>query len=168
MPLDAPTIARICNMTDAKQIAALPATLTALTLAMQTRQMNTPNTRVAMFANIAVESMFDPQAISESATSDPTVPYYGRGLIQLTGRTNYAAIGDKLGVNLLDNPGFAYQMPEGANIAAEYFALHAVNHWADLGHWWYCRYLVNGGYGGLPKYQFYVQEFLNAYWGIKD
>ena len=46
------------------------------------------------------------------------VKYKGRGLIQLTGRSNYKTLGDQLGVDFVDDPKLAGQFPYAALTAA--------------------------------------------------
>ena len=40
----------------------------------------------------------------------PYVPYYGRGLVQLTWNYNYEKMGKKLGIKLLENPDLALEV----------------------------------------------------------
>ena len=40
----------------------------------------------------------------------PYAPYYGRGLVQLTWNYNYAKMGKKLGIKLLENPDLALEV----------------------------------------------------------
>ena len=42
--------------------------------------------------------------------------YRGRGLVQITGRNNYIKMGDRLGINLVDNSDRAKQLPTAADI----------------------------------------------------
>lgn len=48
------------------------------------------------------------------------LPYFGRGLIQLTGKSNYKSIGDKIGVDLVNNPDKALQPDISLKVAIEY------------------------------------------------
>lgn len=48
------------------------------------------------------------------------LPYFGRGLIQLTGKDNYKLFGEKLGLNLVDNADLALDPDNSYNIAVEY------------------------------------------------
>ena len=40
----------------------------------------------------------------------PYAPYYGRGLVQLTWNYNYAKMGEKLGIKLLESPDLALEV----------------------------------------------------------
>lgn len=48
------------------------------------------------------------------------LPYFGRGLIQLTGKSNYQKYGDKIGVDLVNNGNLALEPKNSFNIALEY------------------------------------------------
>lgn len=50
------------------------------------------------------------------------LPYFGRGLIQLTGKDNYILFGDKLGLNLVDNADLALVPENSYNIAVLYMS----------------------------------------------
>lgn len=80
------------------------------------------------------------------------VLYHGRGIIQLTGRSNYQRYGKRLGIPLEDNPDLALQ----ANVSAQVFALFMYDHgtfdaaeWSD---WLTVRRSVNGGTNGWNKF----------------
>jgi hypothetical protein len=94
--------------------------------------------------------------------------YRGRGLIQLTGRSNYRTYGQALGVNLEADPDLALDPTIAAAIFALYFATHFIR-WlpqpsplmncADLaraGEWRGVRVAVNGGENGLATFLGYV------------
>lgn len=53
-------------------------------------------------------------------TDDKGLPYFGRGLIQLTGKSNYDYYGKKIGVNLVKNADKALQNKNSYDIAVEY------------------------------------------------
>ena len=48
------------------------------------------------------------------------LPYFGRGLIQLTGKSNYDYYGKKIGVNLVNNPDKALDRKNSYDVAIEY------------------------------------------------
>lgn len=50
------------------------------------------------------------------------LPYYGRGLIQLTGKENYKHFGDTLGINLIDDANKAREPKISYKIASAYFS----------------------------------------------
>jgi len=51
------------------------------------------------------------------------LPYFGRGLIQLTGKDNYKTYGDLIGVDLVSNGNLALIPENSYNIAVEYLSL---------------------------------------------
>lgn len=78
--------------------------------------------------------------------------YEGRGFIQITGRSNYKAYGDALGVNLIEKPDLALSPIIAARILARYFATRGVSAAAELRNWRRVRLLVNGGYNGWERF----------------
>jgi len=81
--------------------------------------------------------------------------FKGRGLIQITGRANYAACGAALGLPLLDQPELLEQ-PDGAcKSAAWFWKTNGLNELADVGEKAQiaiCR-RINGGTNGLADRQ---------------
>ena len=53
---------------------------------------------------------------------DEGYKYRGRGLVQLTGKDNYTSMGDKLGLDLVNNPDLANDPAIAAKIQAQYYA----------------------------------------------
>ena len=75
--------------------------------------------------------------------------YRGRGLIQITGRANYAASGDVLGYDFIANPELLEQPYFAALSAAEWWNSHGCSGLADLGDVAAVTRKVNGGLTGL-------------------
>lgn len=84
--------------------------------------------------------------------------YHGRGFIQLTGRSNYQAYGDKLGVDLENNPDLALDPVVSARVLALYFFNRGVDTAAHAQDWHQVRKLFNGGFNGLDVFLNYVQR----------
>ncbi len=59
--------------------------------------------------------------------------FRGRGLIQLTGRDNYRAAAEALGLPLLDEPELLGQAEQAAQSAAWWWKTHGLNELADAG-----------------------------------
>lgn len=75
--------------------------------------------------------------------------FRGRGLIQLTGRTNYEHCGQALDVDLISEPGWL-ETPEGAAWSAAWFwDSRDLNELADAGDIKMITKRINGGFIGL-------------------
>ncbi|MBT2340568.1 MULTISPECIES: glycoside hydrolase family 19 protein [Pseudomonas] len=74
--------------------------------------------------------------------------YRGRGLIQLTGRVNYQACGEALGLDLVHEPALLEQPRWAAQSAAWFWAVHGLNTLADAGHFDTITQRINGGQHG--------------------
>ncbi len=86
------------------------------------------------------------------------VKYHGRGYVQLTGGANYKTYGQKLGVDLENNPDLAMDPNVSALVLACYFKERGVATAARSGDWRRVRKLVNGGYPGWDVFDKYVQR----------
>lgn len=84
-----------------------------------------------------------------SAGSGDGWRYRGRGLIQITGRANYAASGAELGLDLIDKPEQLERPYLAAMSAAEWWHRHGCNSLADTGDMAAVTRRVNGGLTGL-------------------
>jgi predicted chitinase len=77
--------------------------------------------------------------------------YRGSGLIQLTGRANFAKVGQELGLSLEPNPDWVRQ-PEGAfQTAVAFWKARRINAIADTDEILRVRKVVNGGTNGLNE-----------------
>lgn len=89
------------------------------------------------------------------------VRFKGRGYIQLTGRSNYALFGQKLGLDLISNPDLALDVEVGAKILAHYFKDRGVVEACLAKDWLRVRKLINGvnRATGMPNG---YQDFINV------
>ena len=79
--------------------------------------------------------------------------YRGRGLIQITGRTNYAACGEALGLDLLSKPELL-ELPQHAAMSAAWFwSMKGLNTLADQGQFVKITRRINGGLTGQTDRQ---------------
>lgn len=74
--------------------------------------------------------------------------YRGRGLIQLTGRSNYRAAGKGLGLPLEAQPELLEQPEQAAQSAAWWWAQHGLNELADAGRFQDIGSIINTGAPG--------------------
>lgn len=75
--------------------------------------------------------------------------YRGRGLIQLTGRENYAEAAKWSGLPLEDNPGLAAEPDDAARIALAFWRTNGLNLIADQDDIAAVTRVINGGTHGL-------------------
>lgn len=88
--------------------------------------------------------------------------YKGRGIFQLTGRANYAAMGKKLGVDLVNNPGLAATPEISVQTALEYWKSRNLSKWAKEDNIEQITKLINGGYNGLKERRIHLQKAKRA------
>jgi putative chitinase len=84
--------------------------------------------------------------------------YKGRGLIQLTGRANYAEYGEALGLDLLSNPGIARGPVTSLRIACEFWKRRGLNKFADQDDIETITRRINGGLNGLADRKAYLTK----------
>ena len=74
--------------------------------------------------------------------------YRGRGLIQITGRANYGACGEALGLDLVNKPELLEQPQYACLSAAWFWASKGLNTLADAGNFDKITQCINGGQNG--------------------
>jgi putative chitinase len=79
--------------------------------------------------------------------------YRGRGLIQVTGRANYAACGEALGLDLINRPELLEQPQYAATSAAWFWSFRGLNTLADQSDFLKITKRINGGTNGLADRQ---------------
>ncbi|CAI2798330.1 glycoside hydrolase family 19 protein [Pseudomonas fluorescens group sp.] len=79
--------------------------------------------------------------------------YRGRGLLQITGRANYAECGDALGLDLVNQPTLLEQPQHAAMSAAWFWSAEGLNTLADQGAFVKITRRINGGLNGQTDRQ---------------
>jgi len=88
--------------------------------------------------------------------------YRGRGLIQVTGRANYAECGEALGLDLVNHPELLEQPEHAAMSAAWYWSSRGLNELADKGDFLLITKRINGGTNGLADRQALYEKALKV------
>lgn len=133
-----------------------------LSAAMEEFEINTPKRQAAFIAQIAHESGGF-KWLTELASGDAyegrldlgnSQPgdgrrFKGRGLIQITGRANYAACGAALGLDLLARPEQLSELENACRSAAWFWESRGLNDLADADQFKTITRRINGGLNGF-------------------
>ncbi|MDO7898910.1 glycoside hydrolase family 19 protein [Pseudomonas citrulli] len=108
--------------------------------------------------NEAYLSKYDTGPLALRLGNTPTADgdgqrYRGRGLIQITGRANYQACGEALGLDLVNDPALLELPQWAAESAAWFWATHGLNALADAGRFDKITQRINGGQNGAADRQ---------------
>ena len=153
-----------CPLSRAQQWAAV------LTTAMDKYEINTPDRQAAFIAQIGHESgkliytreLWGPTPTQEryegradlgNNVEGDGFRFRGRGLIQITGRANYAAVSVALmsyASAFLTHPEQLEQSTYASLSAAWFWQTHGCNELADRGDFEAITRRINGGLNGLP------------------
>jgi len=87
--------------------------------------------------------------------------YRGRGLIQLTGKYNYQAFANSIGMNLEDVVGHLETKQGAVEAACFFWTNNKLNSYADVGDIKGMTKVINGGYIGLPEREENYKKALN-------
>jgi putative chitinase len=159
------------RLSDARARECLP----SLDAAMVEADILTPQRQAAFLAQLAHESgelrYFEELASGEAYEGRRTLGnvqpgdgkrYKGRGPIQLTGRANYRAAGQALGIDLEANPERAADVDVGFRVAAWYWTGRGLNALADVGDFREITRRINGGFNGLEHREAYYRRALEV------
>ncbi|MGK5011304.1 glycoside hydrolase family 19 protein [Janthinobacterium sp. MDB2-8] len=144
--------------------ARAAAFLDPLNSAMAEFGINTPARQASFLAQLAHESG-QPVYVRELASGaahegrkdlgnvqpGDGVRFRGRGLIQVTGRSNYAACGKALGLDLLAQPALLEQTVTACRSAGWFWQSRGLNAMADAGDQVAVTRRINGGTNGLAE-----------------
>jgi putative chitinase len=141
--------------------AAAAKFLDPLNAAMDEFDINTPERVAAFLAQLAhesgqfryVEELATGQAYEFRADLGNTQPgdgrrFKGRGLIQITGRSNYVACMLALDIDCVTNPELLCEPVNACRSAAWFWKSHGLNELADAGNFERITRRINGGING--------------------
>ncbi|SAL07221.1 glycoside hydrolase family protein [Caballeronia arationis] len=136
-------------------VAGLHATFSSLTpdqcsaLGRQPGETSVPPARQQQLANLVYQNKYG----NGPAASGDGWKYRGSGLIQLTGKANFASAGKAIGMDLVSNPDL---VRNDANVAALvagwYWKSHGCNELADAGHFDLITKAINPAMAGAAGY----------------
>jgi len=138
--------------------------LDPLNAAMAEFGINTPARQAAFLAQLAHESgqlvyvrelasgaAYEGRKDLGNVQAGDGVRFRGRGLIQVTGRSNYAACGKALGLDLLAQPALLEQTVNACRSAGWFWQSRGLNVLADAGDQVAVTRRINGGTNGLAE-----------------
>ena len=88
------------------------------------------------------------------------VRFKGRGLIQLTGRTNYTLASNALGVDFVNRPELIEQPDFATMVSCWWWKMKGLNEVSDTGDFRKVTRIVNGGYNGFSDREFWYKKAL--------
>ena len=88
--------------------------------------------------------------------------FCGRGLIQLTGRSNYQAFADSIETDIDDIPEYLATFEGSCQSAAWFWETNNLNKWADIGDILTLTKKINGGVLGLADRQKHYEHALHV------
>lgn len=148
---------------------------TPLADACQEFSINTPQREAAFIAQVAHESgelLYTREIASGAAyegrrdlgnlQAGDGVRFKGRGLIQITGRFNYALCASVIGLDLIANPLLLEVLPGATRSAGWYWKRHGLNKLADVDDLTEITRRINGGLTHLDDRRMYWQRARRA------
>jgi putative chitinase len=133
-----------------------------LSRAMDEAQITTAARRAAFLAQAAHESGslrylreladgsdYEGRADLGNVYPGDGVRYRGRGILQVTGRSNYASCGEALGLDLIESPELLETIEGACRSAAWFWGKKRLNAYADSDSFGALTKAINGGYTGL-------------------
>lgn len=90
------------------------------------------------------------------------IRFKGRGLIQLTGRLNYARAGAALILPLVDHPELLEEPVNASRVSGWFWKTHGLNELADAYDFVRITRIINGGTNGLAQRQQYYERAKSA------
>ena len=116
-----------------------------------------PNKQVAIASRVYANRMGNGDEASQEGWK-----FCGRGLIQLTGRSNYQAFADSLEMSIDDVPEYLATFEGAAQSACWFWETNKLNQWADAGDILTLTKRINGGTIGLEDRKKHYEHALHV------
>jgi putative chitinase len=116
-----------------------------------------PNKQVAIASKVYANRMGNGDEASQEGYK-----FCGRGLIQLTGRSNYQAFADSLEMDINDVPEYLVTFEGACQSACWYWETNKLNQWADAGDILTLTKRINGGTIGLEDRKKHYEHALHV------
>ena len=116
-----------------------------------------PNKQVAIASKVYANRMGNGDEASQEGYK-----FCGRGLIQLTGRSNYQAFADSLEMDINDVPEYLATFEGAAQSACWFWETNKLNQWADAGDILTLTKRINGGTIGLEDRKKHYEHALHV------
>lgn len=116
-----------------------------------------PNKQVAIASRVYANRMGNGDEASQEGWK-----FCGRGLIQLTGRSNYQAFADSLEMSIDDVPEYLATFEGAAQSACWFWETNKLNQWADSGDILTLTKRINGGTIGLEDRKKHYEHALHV------
>lgn len=142
-----------------------------LNAAMEEFNIDTPQRQAAFIAQLAHESgsfryvkeiasgeAYEGREDLGNVCQGDGVRFKGRGLIQITGRSNYEQVTQALGADVLTNPELLETPELACRSAGWYFKSRGLNELADKGDFKLITKRINGGYNGYQDRLAYYER----------
>ena len=101
--------------------------------------------------DIVLHDVSERHRLDRNSQRGDGVRFRGRGLLQVTGRANYAACGKALGLDLLAQPELLEQSVNACRSAGWFWQTKGMNTLADAGDQERVTRRINGGVNGLAE-----------------
>jgi putative chitinase len=116
-----------------------------------------PNKQVAIASKVYANRMGNGDEASQEGYK-----FCGRGLIQLTGRSNYQAFADSLEMNIDDVPEYLQTFEGAAQSACWFWETNKLNQWADKSDLVTLTKRINGGLIGIDDRKKHYEHALHV------
>lgn len=116
-----------------------------------------PNKQVAIASRVYANRMGNGDEASQEGWK-----FCGRGLIQLTGKSNYQAFADSLEMDINDVPDYLATFEGAAQSACWFWETNKLNQWADAGDILTLTKRINGGTIGLEDRKKHYEHALHV------
>jgi putative chitinase len=106
---------------------------------------------VEIWGNTAAQISYEGRKGLGNTQTGDGFKYRGRGLIQITGRSNYTKVATALGIDCVNEPDLLAEPVNAARSAAWWWKSRDLNRFADADDCKGCTKVINGGYNGLDQ-----------------